>query len=131
MEFDTHLPSENKNTNYIFQVSVDPQTNFNEWTKYESTTKLELQTTGDMVFEKYITADLYYSLNYILKQNGEIFRFMTYPYDANIFPKDLSKNIDQALPTFNFLEPTANPSATPTASSSAKPTTKPSASPTY
>jgi len=109
VEFDTNIPSDkklmdsDKNVNYIFQMSVDPQTNFDEWTKYPSTTKLESQTVGGQVFERYIAADLYYSLNLILKQNGKNFRFMAYPYEANVFPKSLNNDINQILSTFKFL----------------------------
>jgi hypothetical protein len=120
VEFDTNMPSDkklmdsDKNVNYIFQVSIDPQTNFDEWTKYTSTTKLESQTVGGQVFERYIAADLYYSLNLILKYNGKNFRFMAYPYEASVFPKSLNDDIDQILSTFKVITATSSASPVPT-----------------
>jgi hypothetical protein len=60
--FDTNLASGNKNTDYIFEISMETQSDLDQWTKYESTTVLPNQTMGTMTFEKYIVADMYYSL---------------------------------------------------------------------
>ena len=101
--FDTNLASGNKNTNYIFDVSLETMDNLNQWTKYSTTTALGSQTVNGLSFEKYVVADMYYSLNYILKQNGKILRFLLYPYDSNQYPTELKTNIDQVLSTFKFI----------------------------
>jgi hypothetical protein len=112
--FDTKLASGNKNTNYIFGVTLETESNLSQWSKSPTqTTTLESQTINGITYEKYVVADMYYSLDYILKQNGKIFRFLVYPYDANQYPAGLKNNVDQILSTFKFL---ANPTAAPTIS---------------
>lgn len=100
--FDTGLPSSNKNTNYIFNIALETQANYYQWSKYSTTTTLESQIINGHSFEKYIVGDLYYSLNYILKQNEKVFRFSFYPFDSNQYPKELQETLDQILSTFKF-----------------------------
>lgn len=110
--FDTRLPSSNKNTNYIFEMSLETQADYDQWSKYSTTTTLEPQTINGHSFEKYVVGDLYYSLNYILKQNGKIFRFIFYPFDSSQYPKELQETLNQILSTFQFLDQTS-PSPAP------------------
>jgi hypothetical protein len=103
--FNTNLASGNKNTNYIFEVVLETESNFNQWSKNSGqTTTLAPQTINGLIYEKYIVADMYYSLDYILKENGNIYRFVVYPYDTNQYPAELKDNIDQILSTLKFTQ---------------------------
>ncbi|MCX6817117.1 MAG: hypothetical protein NTZ93_04605 [Candidatus Beckwithbacteria bacterium] len=102
MVSDTDTPEK---FNYYIQISLDPQSNFDTWTKYESTQSLGTEKINGYNFEKYIVADMYLTLNYIYKDpNGLIYRFMLGPYDNIKTPNDLTIKFDQILSTFKFTE---------------------------
>jgi len=65
--FDTKILNNEKNINYFFSVNLETLPDFNNWSKYVSTKKINSQTINNKTFDKYILADMYYSLNYIYK----------------------------------------------------------------
>ena len=102
--FDTKILNNEKNINYFFSVNLETLPDFNNWSKYVSTKKINSQTINNKTFDKYILADMYYSLNYIYKQDGKMIRFMLYPYTEIEQTTVLDKTIDQILSTFKFTD---------------------------
>lgn len=116
--FDTGLRSStrkgNQNNedfvNYTFGFQKELLDNYNTWKTYDTTKLLRSETISELLFEKYIVADMYHSLNYIYKTStNEIFRFNIFPYEEDITPVSLIDSINQVLSTFKFIE--ASPSS--------------------
>ena len=102
IRFDTSLHNDNRKINYFMQISNETEKNIGEWSQYPETTKLKTQMINEQAIDSYIVADMYYSLNYILRHNGEIYRIMVYPYEHDGYPLALDNTINQILSTFKF-----------------------------
>ena len=126
VSFNTGIPSWTKMSNggdqvYVFESLIEDQVNYENWRKQSN--YLGQETIGGFPFEKYIVADMYYSLNYIYKaKDGKIIRFMVFPYDAKQYPETLKQEVNQILSTFKF---TGTTTPTPTPTSTIAPTSKP------
>lgn len=110
VSFNTGIPSWAKMSNggdqvYVFETLFENQVNYENWSKQSN--YLGQETIGGVPFEKYIVADMYYSLNYIYKaRGGKIIRFLVFPYDANQYSETLKQEVNQILSTFKFLDVT-------------------------
>lgn len=123
--FDTGVKSQTKKgdgdenlINYTFEFQKDSLENYKTWKLYDTTKNLGLENISGISFEKYILADMYYSLDYIYEasDNG-IYRFTVFPYEQNNMPTKLTETVNMVLSTFSFVE--ATPSSSPTSSPSA------------
>ncbi|MBI2010543.1 MAG: hypothetical protein HYS86_05230 [Candidatus Chisholmbacteria bacterium] len=95
--------SNGNNQVYVFDAFIEEPINYENWS--QQSTYLGEETIANNRFEKYIVADMYYSLNYIYKAaNGKIIRFLLFPYDANQYPDTLKQDIHQILSTFKFTD---------------------------
>lgn len=113
--FNTKIKSQEKRgdqfLDFVFEALLEDQRNYNEWVNNPGQTQsLGTEQINNLSFEKFIVADMYYSLNYIYRSpNGKIVRFMIWPYnaqDATKFPASLKNTINQILYTFKFVEQT-------------------------
>lgn len=96
---------EGNKVNYFFNFQLEDPNNFQEWTTNGSSKKLESVTVNNLTFERYIGADMFYTLNYIYKStNGEIYRFYLGPYTQTEQPTSLDNVVNQILSTFRFTE---------------------------
>lgn len=109
--FNTKIKSQEKRgdqfLDFVFEVLLGDQRNYNEWVNNPGQTQsLDTEQINNLSFEKFIVADMYYSLNYIYKSpDGKIVRFMIWPHnaqDTTKFPTSLKNTINQILSTFTF-----------------------------
>lgn len=109
VDFDTKTSSpktvEGNQVNYFFNFQLEDPSNFRGWSNDISTTKLESILVNGMQFERYIAADMFYTLNYIYKNSeGKIFRFYLGPYTQTETLTVLDNTINLILATFRFTE---------------------------
>ena len=106
--FETSVPSAEiqggKTVNYSFELIQEDPVNYLQWSKDSTTKTLPTKSINGKSFERYIVADMYYSLNYIYKSNnGKIIRFMLFPYTKDEQPMNLDSTLVQILSTFTFI----------------------------
>jgi len=114
--FNTKIPSSEtrgeQTIDYTFDSILEDSRNYNDWVNNPGqTTALGTETINNNLFEKFVVADMYYSLNYIYKANDKIIRFMVWPYNAQNpekLPASLKESVYQVLSTFKFLDNTTN-----------------------
>ena len=114
--FETKVPSSETRgeqaIDYTFDSILEDTRNYNDWVNNPGqTTALGTETINNNLFEKFVVADMYYSLNYIYKANDKIIRFMVWPHNAQDpekLPASLKESVYQILSTFKFLDSNSN-----------------------
>jgi hypothetical protein len=109
VDFETGVASsenqDGKNVNYIINLQIEDPNNFQIWSNDSTTTKLSPISTNGLTFERFIVADMGYSLNYtVTTKDGKICRFYLYPYTKSELQTPLDSTITQILSTFKFSE---------------------------
>lgn len=107
VDFNTNTLSnkvvEGNRVNYFFNFQLEDPANYNAWSSDISSKKLSPLKVGDRNFERIIAADMFYTINYILKtEDGRIFRLYLGPYSETESKTVLDDTVTKILSTFKF-----------------------------
>ena len=109
VDFNTNIKSPKivgeAQVNYFFNFQLEDSSNFQAWSNDPSSTKLDSVTINNKVFERYIGADMFYTLNYIHKKpDNMLIRFYLGPYTKEEAATSLDQTVKQILSTLTFLK---------------------------